>query len=102
MAFATVAIAELIFVFSCRSWHVPAWRLPANWWLFGAAVSSTVLVLAAVYVHPLHEAFRTVSLTAPELILVLALATLLAAVTEAVKAVRSSLSGARRAPVQRD
>jgi calcium-translocating P-type ATPase len=102
MAFATVALAELIFVFSCRSWHLPLWRLPANWWLIGAAASSTALVLAAVYLNPLHEPFRTVSLTGFEPIVVVALAALPAAVTEAAKAVRSSLAATRTPPVRRD
>jgi Ca2+-transporting ATPase len=102
MAFATVAIAELIFVFSCRSWHLPVWRLPGNWWLAGAAASSTALVLAAVYLHPLHEPFRTVSLTGLELTVVLALAALPAAVTEAAKAVRARLVRSPGPPARRD
>jgi calcium-translocating P-type ATPase len=102
MTFATVAIAELIFVFSCRSWHLPPWRLPANWWLVGAAVLSTALVLAAVYLDALHEPFRTVSLTHEELIVVFALAALPAAVIEAAKAVRHSLVRAGGTAVRRD
>jgi P-type Ca2+ transporter type 2C len=102
MTFATVAIAELIFVFSCRSWHLPPWRLRANWWLVGAAVSSTAFVLAAVYLGPLHEPFRTVSLTHEELIVVLALAALPAVVIEAAKAVRHSLVRAGSTAARRD
>jgi Ca2+-transporting ATPase len=102
MAFATVAIAELIFVFSCRSWHLPVWRLPGNRWLAGAAASSTALVLAAVYLHPLHEPFRTVSLTGLQLTVVLALAALPAAVTETAKAVRAFLAHTSGPPVRRD
>ncbi len=102
MAFATVALAELIFVFSCRSWRLPPWRLPANWWLVGTVVTSTAFVLAAVYVHPLHEPFKTVSLTGGELVLVLALAALPAAGTEAVKAFGHALIGARSPAVRED
>ncbi|MGZ8794855.1 MAG: cation-translocating P-type ATPase [Gaiellaceae bacterium] len=102
MAFATVALAELIFVFSCRSWQLPPWRLPANWWLAGAVVTSTAFVLAAVYVHPLHEPFKTVSLTGGELVLVFALAALPAVVTEAVKAFRHAFIGARSPAVRED
>lgn len=102
MAFATVAIAELIFVFSCRSWHIPLWRLPANWWLVGAVATSLALVVTAIYVHPLHEPFRTASLTYGELILVFTLAALPAAVTEAVKAIRSLVVRAASPSVRRD
>ncbi|MGZ8741117.1 MAG: cation transporting ATPase C-terminal domain-containing protein, partial [Gaiellaceae bacterium] len=98
----TVALAELIFVFSCRSWQLPPWRLPANWWLAGAVVTSTAFVLAAVYVHPLHEPFKTVSLTGGELVLVFALAALPAVVTEAVKAFRHAFIGARSPAVRED
>jgi calcium-translocating P-type ATPase len=102
MAFATVALAELIFVFSCRSWHLPAWRLPRNWWLLCAVVISFAFVLASVYVQPLHEPFKTVSLTGVELTLVLALAALPAIVTEAVKAKCRALIAAGAAVVRED
>jgi calcium-translocating P-type ATPase len=102
MAFATVALAELIFVFSCRSWKLPPWRLGANWWLVGAVVSSIVLVLAAVYLPQLHEPFKTVSLTSGELVLVFALAALPAAASEAVKVFAHRLVGAGSQAVRED
>jgi Ca2+-transporting ATPase len=102
MAFSTVALAELVFAFSCRSWLLPPWRLPANWWLVAAVVSSSAVVLIAVFVHPLHGPFKTVSLTGGEFALVLALAAVPAAVTEAVKALQHTLVGAANRVVRRD
>lgn len=102
MAFSTVALAELVFAFSCRSWQLPPWRLPANWWLVAAVASSSAVVLAAVFVHPLHAPFKTVSLTGEEFALVFALAAVPAAVTEAVKALQGRLVGAANRVVRRD
>jgi hypothetical protein len=40
MAFATVALAELAFVFSCRSAAEASWHLPRNGYLLGAVGAS--------------------------------------------------------------
>jgi calcium-translocating P-type ATPase len=96
MAFATLALAELIFAFSCRSWRHPPWRLPPNWWLVGSVVASAALVLAAVFARPLHAPLGTVSLSVGELAIILALAAIPAGAAEAAKAVgrRRVLRGA--------
>ena len=49
MAFATVALAELIFVFSVRTPTVPAWRGSRNDALSLAVVGSMLLVAAAIF-----------------------------------------------------
>jgi Ca2+-transporting ATPase len=62
MAFMTLALAELIVVFSIRSPTLPAWRLPSNPWLLAAVGASTVFLAACVYLPVAHEPFATVSL----------------------------------------
>jgi len=86
-AYATVALAELVFVFSCRAELHPAWRLPRNHHLEVAVAGSLMFLLATIYVPGLHDPFGTVSLTSEELGIVLALALLPALVSESLKAV---------------
>jgi Ca2+-transporting ATPase len=93
-AFATVALAELAFVYTCRSERVAAWRLPPNPYLHAAVGGSLGLVAAAVYVPFLHEPLGTVALTATELGLVAVLALVPAGLSELAKAVaRSGVGG---------
>lgn len=65
-AFATVALAELLVVYSCRSLELPPWRLRPNRHLDLAVVGSLAIVAAAVFVGPLHGPLGTVSLTLSE------------------------------------
>jgi P-type Ca2+ transporter type 2C len=88
MAFATIALAELLFVFSTRSPHAPAWHGPRNPVLVASVVLSAALVALVVYLPPVQGAFGTVSLDARQLTLVLALAVLPTALVELAKAVR--------------
>jgi Ca2+-transporting ATPase len=89
-AYATIALAELVFVFSCRAELRPAWRLPHNRHLELAVAGSLALLLLTIYVPWLQESFGTVSLTVDELAVVLFLAVLPALVAEGAKvAVRS-------------
>jgi Ca2+-transporting ATPase len=88
MAFATIALAELAFVFSCRSDRLAPWQLPWNPQLSAAALASAVIVALVVYVPFLHEPFGTVSLGTAEILVVLALALVPAAGVEAAKALR--------------
>jgi P-type Ca2+ transporter type 2C len=88
MAFATIALAELLFVFSTRSPRAPAWRGPRNPVLVASVVVSAALVALVVYLTPLQGAFGTVSLGARELGLVLGLAALPTALVELAKALR--------------
>jgi Ca2+-transporting ATPase len=87
MTFATIALAELVFVFSVRS-PLPAWRGPRNRALFGSVVLSAAVLALTIYLPPLHSAFATVSLGADELAIVLALSVLPTAAVELAKAVR--------------
>jgi Ca2+-transporting ATPase len=99
-AFVTIALAELAFVYACRSDSLPSWRLGPNRWL-GLAVAASAAALAAIVYLPLaHEPFGTVPLSTRELCLVLLLALVPAAAAEAAKAVgrtRSSRAAARLA-----
>jgi Ca2+-transporting ATPase len=88
MAFATVALAELLFVFSTRSPREPAWRGPRNRLLAASVVLSAAVVALAVYAAPLRDAFGTVALEPRELAIVLGSALLPVAVVEAAKAWR--------------
>jgi Ca2+-transporting ATPase len=94
MAFVTVGLAELAFVFSCRSVLQPAWRAPRNMFLAGGVAASVLALGLAVY-GPVHGAFGTVPLSAVELVIALGLALVPAAAVELAKAVlrRSSRSG---------
>jgi P-type Ca2+ transporter type 2C len=94
-AYATVALAELVFVFSCRAELAPAWRLPRNRHLEAAVAASLVFLLATLYVPALHEPFGTVALGLDELAIVLGLAVLPAFAAETWKAVVRRRRGAR-------
>jgi Ca2+-transporting ATPase len=85
-AYATVALAELVFVFSCRAELRPAWRLPRNRHLEAAVLASLAFLAATIYVPALHEPFGTVSLSLGELAVVLPLAFLPGIGAEAMKA----------------
>jgi len=86
--FATVALAELALVFSCRSVRLPSWRLPPNRYLHLAVALSLTVIVALVYLPFLQGAMGTVALTAGEVALVAALALAPALLTELGKAVR--------------
>jgi Ca2+-transporting ATPase len=88
MAFATIALAELLFVFSIRSPHDPAWRGPPNPVLVASVLFSAAMVALVVYLTPLQGAFGMVSLGARELGLVLGLAALPTLLVELAKALR--------------
>jgi len=88
MAFVTVALAELAFVFACRSESVHAWREPWNGHLVGAVLVSTAIVVAVVYAPFLNTPFATVPLGAAELAIAVVLALVPAAGVELAKVVR--------------
>ena len=87
MAFATIALAELVLVFSIRSGERPAWRAPGNPFLVASVSLSAAFVAAAVYLEPLGAAFGTVPLEPRAAAVVLALAAAPALAAEAGKAV---------------
>jgi Ca2+-transporting ATPase len=91
-AFATVALAELAVVYSCRSETLPPWRLPRNRALDLSVLGSLVFVLAVVYVPALSELFGTEQLRAVELVLVFLLAAVPALVAELLRFVFGSSS----------
>jgi magnesium-transporting ATPase (P-type) len=93
MAFATVALAELALVFSCRSPREAAWRVPRNVYLLVSVAASVALVALAVYLPALQEPLGTSPLGLGEAALVLALALVPAALAEAGKAVLRRISG---------
>jgi Ca2+-transporting ATPase len=88
MAFATVAISELIVVWSIRSPRAPAWRGPRNPLLRAGVLVSAGVVCAAIYIPALQRACGTVALSAPEVAIVITLALVPSVVLEAAKAVR--------------
>jgi Ca2+-transporting ATPase len=85
-AYATVALAELAFVFSCRAELLPAWRLPRNHHLELAVLVSLAFLALTIYLPVLHEPFGTVSLSLAELAVVLPLALVPGIGAELVKA----------------
>jgi Ca2+-transporting ATPase len=88
MAYATIALAELLFVYSVRSAWVAAWRVPRNRVLDASVLASAVLLTLTIYLPIVREPFGTVALDASELGLVAALAAVPFVVVEAAKAVR--------------
>jgi Ca2+-transporting ATPase len=85
MAFATVALSELAFVYSCRSPFGAAWRGPRNTYLaLGVALSAALLALV-LYIPNLREPFRTVPLGPVELGIAVALALVPVLLVEAAK-----------------
>ena len=88
MAFATIALAELVLVFAVRAPRAPAWRGAANPALLLAVAGSVLFVAAAIYLPIGHDLLDTVSLGAPELALVLGLALVPTVLLELGKALR--------------
>jgi len=89
MAFATVALAELAFVFSLRTLDAPPWKAPPNRALIGSVLLSAAVLLAAIYVPGLRPVFGTVALAPVELLVVVLLAFVPTLLVEAVKAQRA-------------
>jgi Ca2+-transporting ATPase len=85
MAFATVALAELAFVYSCRSIREAAWSGPRNWYLASGVALSAALVALVLYVPALRAPFGTVPLSPVELGVVVGLALVPFLVVEAAK-----------------
>jgi P-type Ca2+ transporter type 2C len=84
-AFATVAVAELILVFSLRSRLEHAWREPPNPYLFAGVGLSLAIIGLALFLPWLHEPLAMTPPAPSELGLVLGLALLPAAAVEALK-----------------
>jgi Ca2+-transporting ATPase len=87
MAFATIGVAELAFVFTCRSVREPAWRVPVNGYLVVGVLASLAVIAMTIYVPGLQEAFATVALSPEQAAVVLALAVAPFLAVEAGKAV---------------
>jgi calcium-translocating P-type ATPase len=88
MAFATIALAQLVFVFSCRSVTEPALAGPRNRLLLLGVAASAGLLALAVYLPPLGDPFATVPLGAAEAGIVLGFALVPFACAEGAKALR--------------
>ena len=86
MAFTTLALAELILVFTLRSTTATAWSLPRNDWLGASVVVSALVVAGAVYLPVGHAVLSTESLAPVELAAALVLAALPALAVEIAKA----------------
>jgi Ca2+-transporting ATPase len=85
MAFATVGLAELAFVFSCRSPIAAPWRLPRNSYLTVSVAASLLLLALTIYL-PAHGALGTVALGPLEVCVVVGLALIPFAAVELAKA----------------
>ncbi len=97
MAFATIALSELVLVFACRSPLEACWRLPLNAHLLGGAIVSALVVGAAIYAPFLNEAFATVPLGVAQAALVVGLSLAPFVLVEVAKAALRR----RRRPGQR-
>ena len=88
MAFATVALAELVLVFAVRAPRLPAWRAGRNPALILAVAGSVLLVAASIYLPLGRELLGTAWLGPAELGIVLLLALLPTVILEGAKALR--------------
>jgi P-type Ca2+ transporter type 2C len=84
-AFATVALGELVLVFSMRSRLEHGWREPVNPYLFAGVAISVVIVGATLFVPWLRDALHTVRPNPSELGLIAGLAVVPALGVEALK-----------------
>ena len=85
MAFATLAVAELILVFSIRSGTSPAWKAPRNRLLLASVVLSFLLLILMIFVSSLRHVFGTEPLSMATVAIVAGLSVAPAALTEATK-----------------
>ncbi|MGH3135428.1 MAG: cation-translocating P-type ATPase [Gaiellaceae bacterium] len=88
MAFATIALAELFFVFSIRSTRAAAWRGPRNDSLVASVAVAAALLALTIYVPALNGPFGTEQLGPAELTIVAAFALIPTVLIEGVKALR--------------
>ncbi len=95
MAFATVALAELVFVYSIRSPSRPAWRGPRNHLLALSVTASAAVVFVCIYVPFARDLLGAEPLSATELGIVLALAIAPSVLVETTKALRRAARSRR-------
>ncbi len=78
IAFSALVVAQLIYVFDCRSADHGIWQrnILENRWLVGAVLSSIGLLLAVIYVPSLQSVFHTVTLSLRDWVLILVAAAL--------------------------
>ena len=85
--FTILGFKSLIAIFSIRSFRQPIWRVNpfSNLYLVGAVGISFVLLLAAIYWHPLQAVLSTVALPSPVWLLILFIGVLNVIMIELVK-----------------
>jgi Ca2+-transporting ATPase len=90
LAFMTMALAQVLHVFSSRSQRrsVFTTRLFTNAWLWGAVLACLMLQLAAAYWPPLQAVLHTVPLAVADWAVILACSLAPVAVVEILKLVR--------------
>jgi Ca2+-transporting ATPase len=95
MAFATLALGELLVVFALRSPTGPAWREPRNPFLLAGVGASAALLVLALALPSLHEPLGTAPLDAGQLAVVAVLSSLPLVAVEAAKALLRALAPER-------
>jgi Ca2+-transporting ATPase len=98
-AFATIAISELVLVFTVRSRLVHAWREPRNPYLLGGVAVSAGIVALALFMPTLNKLLDTSRPDASDILLIVGLALVPALFVEGLKEclARGWLPGAHRA-----
>ncbi|HHX75125.1 MAG TPA: cation-translocating P-type ATPase, partial [Firmicutes bacterium] len=73
MAFVTLIIAQMVYVFDCRSEQLSVWQISifSNPWLLAAVASSLVLLVLVLYHPVLAAVFITTPLSAKQWLLIL-------------------------------
>jgi len=99
MVFTVLTLSQMAHVLAIRSETEPLWRLglASNKALLGAVALTFALQMATIYVPFLNPVFKTQPLSASELVLCLACATVVFVVVELEKAWRRRLSCRQRA-----
>jgi Ca2+-transporting ATPase len=85
MAFGTVALAELVLVFTFRSEYLPFWRLSANPLLALGCMTSAAMVALLIYLPSAHDVVDTASLSINQLMIIVILALVPGAFAEVAK-----------------
>jgi Ca2+-transporting ATPase len=87
-AFTVNATFQAFSAFAFRSAERPIYRLPPNWWLFGAAIAACFIQWLAVYWQPLQRLLGTVPIAPREFAMAALLGLSLLAAVELYKTVR--------------
>ena len=94
VAFTTLAISTLLYVFSCKSLKKPIWQdnIFNNLWLIGAVMVGFSFQVMALYLPGLQKVLKTVALGTREWLVVVMVSLVVIGMIEGVKLVYNKKS----------